>query len=171
MFLIGIGLHLIRTVCLTAWAMSLLGSSVKLVCTSECPFSVIFRARSRERSQRHFSPGRFLSRRCFTLCITMKVEPRIAQQYKCHHCCSCKNYRGKGMESGKKCICTVFWLTRRSRVREKNAFGASYSTSNINKLFFVARHILTTGLQKIWQCKIRKITVTAFRCEKNTHRK
>ena len=54
MFLIGIGLHLIRTVCLTAWAMSLLGSSVKLVCTSECPFSVIFRARSRERSQRHF---------------------------------------------------------------------------------------------------------------------
>ena len=26
-------------------------------------------------------PGRFLSRRCFTLCITMEVEPRIAKQY------------------------------------------------------------------------------------------
>ena len=41
-------------------------------------------------------PGRFLSRLCFTLCITMEVQPRIAKQYKCHHCCSCKNYRGKG---------------------------------------------------------------------------
>jgi len=47
-------------------------------------------------------PGRFLSRRCFTLCITMEVEPRIANQYKCHHCCGYKNYRGKGMEGGKK---------------------------------------------------------------------
>ena len=47
-------------------------------------------------------PGRFLSRRCFTLCITMEVEPRTAKQYKCHHCCSCKNYHGKGMEVGKK---------------------------------------------------------------------
>ena len=47
-------------------------------------------------------PGQFLSRRCFTLYITMEVEPRIAKQYKCHHCCSCKNYRGKGMEGGKK---------------------------------------------------------------------
>ena len=47
-------------------------------------------------------PGWFLSRRCFTLCITTEVEPRIAKQYKCHHCCSCKNYRGKGMDGGKK---------------------------------------------------------------------
>ena len=47
-------------------------------------------------------PGRSLSRRCFTLCITMEVEPRIAKQHKCHHCCSCKNYWGKGMEGGKK---------------------------------------------------------------------
>ena len=52
-------------------------------------------------------PGQFLSRRCLTLCITMEVEPRIAkqykcQQYKCRHCCSCKNYRGKGMEGGQK---------------------------------------------------------------------
>ena len=35
------------------------------------------------------------------LCITMEVEPRIAKQY-CHHCCSCKNYWGKGMEGGKR---------------------------------------------------------------------
>ena len=26
-------------------------------------------------------PGQFLSRRCFTLCITVEVEPRIAKYY------------------------------------------------------------------------------------------
>ena len=36
------------------------------------------------------------------LCITMEVEPGIMKQYKCHHCCSCKYYWGKGMEGGKK---------------------------------------------------------------------
>ena len=46
--------------------------------------------------------GWFLSRRCFMLCITTEVEPKIAKQYKCHHCCSCKNYRGKGMKGKKK---------------------------------------------------------------------
>ena len=66
-------------------------------------------------------PGRFLSRHCFTLCTTMEVEPRVAKQYKCHHCCSCKNYQGKGMEGGKKCLFIVFWLTR-SGVHGKNAF-------------------------------------------------
>ena len=47
-------------------------------------------------------PDRFLRRRCFTLCITMEVEPGTAKQYKCHHCCSCKNYREKVMEGGRK---------------------------------------------------------------------
>ena len=54
-------------------------------------------------------PGRFLCRHCFTLCITMEVEPRIVKQYKCHHCCSCKNYQRKGMDGGeKKCLCIIF---------------------------------------------------------------
>ena len=59
---------------------------------------------SRKKSQEVAAslPGRFLSTRCFKLCITMEVEHRIAKQYKCHHCCSCKNYWGKGMEGGKK---------------------------------------------------------------------
>ena len=79
---------------------------------------VIFRARSRSAI-----PGRFQSRRCFTQCITVEVEPRIAKQYKRQYCCSCKNYRGKGMEGGKKCLCVVL-LTRRSRVRrKKKRFG------------------------------------------------
>ena len=42
-------------------------------------------------------------------------------------------------------VLVVFWLTRRSWVREKMRFGASYSTSN--KLLLIARHILTMGLQ------------------------
>ena len=41
-------------------------------------------------------PGRFLSRRHFMLCITVEVEPRIAKQYKCQYCCSCKKLPWKG---------------------------------------------------------------------------
>jgi len=67
-------------------------------------------------------PGRFLSRHCFTLCITVEVEPRIVKQYKCQYFCSCKNYCGKGMERGKKCLCVIFWLIRRLRVHRKNVF-------------------------------------------------
>ena len=73
---------------------------MKLVCTSECSLSNLSHKKSREVAAS--LPGRFLSRHCFMLCITMEVEPRIAKQYKCHRCCSCKNYRGKGMEGGKK---------------------------------------------------------------------
>ena len=62
-------------------------------------------------------PGRFLSRRCIMLCVTMEVEPRIAIQYKCQHCCSCKNYRGKGMGGGEKKV-----SLRRLLADQKNAF-------------------------------------------------
>ena len=84
-------------------------------------FVFLSRARCRGRGGRSALPGRFLSRpRCFTLCITVEVEPRIAKQYKCQYCCSCKNYRWKGMEGGKKkCLCVVLGLTRRSQVRRK----------------------------------------------------
>ena len=58
-----------------------------------------------------------LTPRSWEWSIAMEVEPRIAKQYKWQHCCSCKNYRGKGMEGGEKIIlCVFFWLTRRSRV-------------------------------------------------------
>ena len=65
---------------------------------------VIFRARSRSTL-----PGRFLSRRCFTLCVTVEVEPRIAKQYKYQYCCNCKHYCGKGMEGGKKSVFALFF--------------------------------------------------------------
>ena len=93
-------------------------------------------------------PGRFLSRCCFTLCITMEAEPRIVKQYKCHHCCSCKKYQGKGMVGGKKSVFASFFLADQKIASswKKMRLGASYSTSN--KLLPVARHIMTTGLQK-----------------------
>ena len=67
-------------------------------------------------------PGRFLCRRCFRLCITMEVEPRTAKKYKCHHCCSCKNYRDKwgggggGGEVSLRC-CFFGWPEDREFVR------------------------------------------------------
>ena len=113
-------------------------------------------------------PGRFLSRHCFTMCITMEVEPRITKQHKCQYCCSCKNYRGKGKVSLRRFLADKKITSSWGKMR----FGASYRTSN--KLLLVVKHILTTGLQnclQISQCKIRKFTVTAFHCEESTHRK
>ena len=107
------------------------------------PF-VIFRARCRAREVAASLPGRFLSRRCFTLCITMELEPKIAKKYKCHHCRSCKNYWGKGMEGGKK-ACHLLADQKIASSWKKNRFGASCSMHD--KLLLVARHILTTGLQ------------------------
>ena len=79
-------------------------------------------------------PGssRFLIRRCFTLCITMEVESRIGKQYKCHHCCSCKNYCGKGDGGWKKVFLHHFLADQNivSLWREKKHFGASYCMNN-----------------------------------------
>ena len=82
---------------------------------------VIFHTRCHEAAAS--LPGWFLSRHCFKLCIILEDEPRIAKQYKCHHCCSCKNYWGKGVEGGKQVfLCHFFLLTGRSQYCEKNAF-------------------------------------------------
>ena len=88
---------------------------------------------SRKKSQEVAAslPGGFSSRSCFMLGITMEVEPRTAKLYKCQHCCSCK---------------TSFFGWLRLYEKKKKCLGASYSTSN--KLLLVARHILTTSLQK-----------------------
>ena len=56
------------------------------------------------------------------------------------------------MEGGKKCLCVVFGLTRRSRVsggKKKKCYLASCSTSS--KSLLVARHILTAGLQNAFK--------------------
>ena len=51
------------------------------------------------------------------------------------------------MEGGKSVFASFFcWPEDREFVEKKKRFGASYSTSN--KLLLIARHIMTTGLQK-----------------------
>ena len=72
------------------------------------PFVNFRKKRSHERSQRHFRANFWVG--VASRCVELEVEPRIAKQYKCHHCCSCKNYRGKGMEGGKK---SVFWADQK----------------------------------------------------------
>ena len=110
------------------------------------PF-VIIHVRSHKRLQS--LPGWFLNRHCFTLCITVGVEPRIAKQCKCQYCCSCKNYQGKGMEGGRKVSALFFGWPEDREFVEKMRFGTSYGTSN--KLLLVARHILTMGLQSAFK--------------------
>ena len=108
------------------------------------PF-VIFCARSRERSQCHFWANFWVG--IASRCVMMEIEPRTAKQYKCHHCCSCKNYLGKGDGGWKKNVFALFFgWPEDCEFVEKMCFGVSYSTSN--KLLLVARHIMTMGLQK-----------------------
>ena len=76
----------------------------------------------------------------------------------------------KGWRVEKKCLCVVFWLTRRSRFCEKNAFWGIL----FGAYCLLPENILITGLQKClsnWQCKLLKFTVTAFYSEKSAHRK
>ena len=64
-----------------------------------CPSLIILLLLQEVARDRSALPGRFLSRHCFTLCITVEVEPRIVEQYICLYCCCCKKYCGK-----KKCV-------------------------------------------------------------------
>ena len=124
-------------------------------------------------------PGRFLSRRCFTLCITMEVEPRIAKQYKCHHCCSRKNYRGKGTEDGggEKCLCVFFSFFPLFFCL---FFFADQKIAK-NKLLLIVREtshcllpdtfLLRASKMPVGSVNISKFTVTALHCEESTHRK
>ena len=95
----------------------LLGSSVKLV-------FIIFGARSPKRSQLPLL-GQFLS-------IEIEVEPRIANQYKCHHCCiNLQTSQGRGDGGLKKVSLPHFSADPKSMsLWKKISFLASYSISN-----------------------------------------
>ena len=114
-------------------------------------------------------PGQFLSRRCFMLCITMEVEPRIAKQYKCHHSCSCKNYQGKGMEGEKKCLGHLLADQKIARSWKKCILGhpiaraTSYCLLLDTFWLWASRNALKVGSVKF--------TVAAFHCKEITHRK
>jgi len=171
------------------WGAQILNKEVLLlywpIQPTKRPF-VILSERSCERSQLPLL-GQFLSRRWFMLCITMKIEPRIAKQYKCHYCCVCKNYREKTMKDGKKSVfCIISWLTRRLGVWTKFCGGhpvawtasscllpdarwlGGVSCSLNSKFLLVARCTLTMSLQQCllsWHCDLCEFIVTAFHCK------
>ena len=62
----------------------------------------------------------FLSRRCFTLCITIEVDPRIANLYKMAQQLLLQEIQRKGGWRMEKSVCIVFHMTRRSRVCGRN---------------------------------------------------
>ena len=112
-------------------------------------------------------PGRFLSRHCFTLCITMEVEPRTAKQYKCHHCCSCKMYWVKGMEGAFfVCFCIIFWLTRRSQDR-----GKGHPIAQATSYCLLPDTFWLRASKNAFKVGSVKFTVTAFHCEERMHQK
>ena len=120
------------------------GGSVKLVCTSECPLLSFMQEVAASLL------GRFLSRHCFTLCITVEVEPRIAKQHKCHHCCSCKNYWGKGMEDGKKCLMSFSgWPEDRKFMGHRIAQATSYCLLPDTFWLWASKNIFKVGRVKI----------------------
>ena len=128
------------------------------------PF-IIFHARSQERSQLPL-PGWFLSRHWFMVCITMELASRIVKLYKCHYCCIFQNLQGKGYQGWKKVSLHHFSADLKKDWECMDPFCvflASYSTSN--KLLLVARHILTTDLQKClqsWHCHANSLSPPAI---------
>ena len=92
-------------------------------------------------------PGRFLSRRCFTLCITMDVDPELRSNTNATTVAVAKITGERWQRVEIKVYLRRFfrWPDVRDFVG-KMFCGASYSTSD--KLLLVDRHTLTTGLQK-----------------------
>ena len=78
------------------------------------------------------------------LCITMEVEPRIERNATTVAVAKITGERGWRVE--KNVFALFFGWPEDHEFVEKMRFGASYSTSN--KLLLVARHNLTTCLQK-----------------------
>ena len=117
-------------------------------------------------------PGWFLSRRCFTLCITMEVEPRTANQYKCHHCCSCKNYWGKGMEGGRKVSLRRF-LTDQKIACLWNFFVLGHPITRATSYCLLPDTLWLRASKNAFKVGSVKFanSVTAFHWEESTHRK
>ena len=134
------------------------------------PF-VIFHTRCRESSQRHFRADFWVG--VASYCVQQwKLNQELQSSTNATTVAVAKITGEGGWRVEKKCLCVIFCSPKDCEFMEKVHFGASYSTSN--KLLLVARHILTTGLQKClysWQCKIHKFTVTAFHCEESMHQK
>ena len=94
----------------------------------------------------------------------MEVEPSIAKQYKCHRCCSCKNYRGKGWRVETKCLCIIFWLTRRSQDR-----GKGHPIAQATSYCLLPDTFWLRASKNAFKVGSVKFTVTAFHCEERMH--
>ena len=132
------------------------------------PF-VIFRARSRERSQLPL-PGRFLSR----LCIT-----NLQRKFKLEYCKTVhrplllrlQEFRGKGDGGWNQVSLQRFPADKIASAWTKCFFWQPIARTTSSCLL---PDTLTMRLQKClysWQCKLRELTVTAFHCKESTHRK
>ena len=109
------------------------------------PF-VIFRARSRERSQRHFRADFWVG--VASRCVQQwKLNLELRSNTNANTVAVAKITGEREWRVGKKVSLRRFLADQKIESSwKKMRFGASYGTSN--KLLLVARHILTTGLQK-----------------------
>ena len=106
-------------------------------------------------------------------CVYQWKLKLIAKQYKFQLCCSCRKYRGKGMEVKKEEKRSVFasffgWPEDREFVERKKK---KKSVLGHPKARAASYCLFPDTFWLRWQCKIRKFTVTAFHCEESTHRK
>ena len=107
------------------------------------PF-VIFHARCRKRSQHHFQADFWVG--VASRYVQWKLNFELWSRTNATSVAVAKiTWEGGGGLKKVSLHCFFCWPEDREFV-EKMCFGASYSTSN--KLLLVARHILTTGLQK-----------------------
>ena len=79
----------------------------------------------------------------------------------------------RGWRVGKRCLCVVFWLTRRSRVHgKKSILGHPIERATSYCLLPGSFRLRDSkNAFKIGSVKIRKFAVTAFYREESTHRK
>ena len=113
--------------------------------------------------------GRFLSGRCFTLCITMEVEPKTAKQYKCHHCCSCKKYQGKGMEGGKKVSLHRFSANQKVASLWKIKCVLGHPIAWVTSYCLLPDTFWLRASTNVFKVGSVKFTVTAFHCAESMH--
>ena len=93
-------------------------------------------------------------------CACVEIELRTVKQYRYLYCCICKNYGGKVMEDGQKCLCKKNWLTRRLWMwvsgEEMHFFCIQ---QHKHKFLLVARHSLIMSFKNAIKVGIVNFTI------------
>ena len=133
------------------------------------PF-VIFHARSRERSRATSLPGRFLSRCCFTLCITMEVELELRSSTNATTVAVAKITGERGWRVGKKMSLCRFSADQKIRNLWKKcvlghpiAWATSYCLLPDTFWLQTFKNAFKVGTVNC------KFIVNAFHCEESMH--